>query len=60
MGFWGYQPLVLPRTNFVYEYPLWANVLGWLVAASSVIFIPGVALYQILISKGTFMEVIST
>lgn len=58
MGFWGYQPLVIPRTNFVYEYPAWANVLGWMVAASSVIFIPAVALYQILIAKGTFMEVL--
>jgi hypothetical protein len=57
MGFYGYCPLVIARTNQVYEYPTWANIFGWVIAASSVIFIPLVAIKEIIIAKGTLLEV---
>ena len=42
-----------------YQYPAWAEFCGWLVALSSMLFIPGVAIYQLMYnSTGTLMEVI--
>jgi len=35
-----------------YSYPHWANVTGWLVAASSMIAVPLVAVYQIITLPG--------
>ena len=32
----------------LYEYPDWANAVGWCIAASSMLFIPGVAIYTLL------------
>jgi solute carrier family 6 dopamine transporter-like protein 3 len=58
MGIYAYQPLEISRTNDTYAYPLWANILGWVVAASSCICIPIVAVYNLYMTKGTFMEVI--
>lgn len=58
MGLYGYAPLVIARTNHVYAYPLWSNILGWVIVASSCMFIPLVALYQILKQKGTLSEVL--
>ncbi|CAF4597271.1 unnamed protein product, partial [Rotaria sp. Silwood2] len=37
---------------FYYEYPNWSHVIGWIFALSSVIFIPAVAIYQLLIERG--------
>ncbi|XP_015595636.1 sodium-dependent dopamine transporter isoform X1 [Cephus cinctus] len=51
-GLMGYEPLSYED----YVYPLWANVLGWLIATSSVAMIPGVAIYKIIVTPGTFVE----
>ena len=49
----GYEPL----TYEDYVYPLWANVLGWFIASSSVAMIPGIAIYKIIVTPGTFCQV---
>ncbi|KAI4462243.1 sodium/chloride dependent transporter [Holotrichia oblita] len=41
-GLLGYEPLSYEE----YIYPAWANVLGWMIAGSSVIMIPTVAIYK--------------
>ncbi|KAI4488584.1 hypothetical protein M0802_011474 [Mischocyttarus mexicanus] len=51
-GLMGYEPL----TYEDYVYPLWANVMGWLIASSSIIMIPGVAIYKIIVTPGTFVQ----
>ncbi|CAF3332523.1 unnamed protein product [Rotaria socialis] len=38
---------------FYYEYPDWSHLVGWGFALSSVIFIPIVAIYQLLIERGS-------
>lgn len=40
-----------------YQYPPWAEFIGWLIALSSMLFIPGVAIWQLYRTPGTFMEV---
>ena len=40
-----------------YKYPPWAEFLGWVIALSSMLFIPGVAIWQLYHAPGTFMEV---
>ena len=40
-----------------YKYPPWAEFFGWLIALSSMLFIPGVAIYNLYMTPGTFMEV---
>ena len=40
-----------------YVYPWWGEVIGWLMASSSVMIIPIYAIYKILTSEGSFMEV---
>jgi solute carrier family 6 dopamine transporter-like protein 3 len=52
-GLWDYKPLEYDG----YIYPTWANVLGWCIAGSSIAMIPTVAIYQILITPGTFCQV---
>ena len=52
-GFIMYQPL----TYEDYEYPLWANILGWAMALSSMLCIPVVAFYKIGTTPGTLKEV---
>ncbi|XP_046611830.1 sodium-dependent dopamine transporter [Neodiprion virginianus] len=51
-GLMGYEPL----TYEDYVYPLWANVLGWLIACSSIVMIPAVGAYKLLTTPGTFRE----
>lgn len=53
-GLLGYEPL----TYEGYVYPAWANVLGWIIAGSSVAMIPAVALYQYFNTPGTHLQVI--
>lgn len=50
----GYEPL----TYEDYVYPVWANVLGWLIATSSIAMIPGIAIYKIIVTPGSFIQVI--
>ncbi|XP_046737501.1 sodium-dependent dopamine transporter [Diprion similis] len=51
-GLMGYEPL----TYEDYVYPLWANVLGWLIACSSIAMIPAVGVYKLLTTPGTFLQ----
>ncbi|RZC40284.1 sodium-dependent dopamine transporter-like [Asbolus verrucosus] len=55
-GLLGYEPLSYED----YVYPGWANVLGWLIAGSSVIMIPIVAIFKILTTPGSFIKVNAT
>lgn len=52
-GLYDYRPLEYEG----YVYPTWANVLGWCIAGSSIAMIPAVAIYQIVVTPGTFCEV---
>ncbi|CAF1158166.1 unnamed protein product [Adineta steineri] len=45
-----------PSDPFFYEYPAWSHLLGWMFALSSIIFIPAVAIYQLLIEKGSLAQ----
>ncbi|XP_074596811.1 sodium-dependent dopamine transporter-like [Brevipalpus obovatus] len=47
------QPL---KYNDDYEYPLWANILGHSMTISSMLMIPIVAIYQLIITPGTLKE----
>lgn len=51
-GLLGYEPLKYEG----YVYPTWANILGWFIAGSSVIMIPIVAIYKIIVTPGTFVQ----
>ncbi|KAH0561712.1 sodium-dependent dopamine transporter [Cotesia glomerata] len=51
-GLMGYEPLTYDE----YTYPLWANIIGWIIASSSVAMIPGMAIYKIIITPGTFCQ----
>lgn len=52
-GLIGYEPL----TYEDYQYPVWANVLGWAIAGSSVFMIPAVAIYKLITTPGTLRQV---
>jgi len=52
-GLIGYEPL----TYEDYQYPPWANTLGWAIAGSSVMMIPGMAIYKIIVTPGTLKQV---
>lgn len=54
-GLLDYEPLQYEG----YIYPMWANILGWAIAGSSVLCIPVVAIFKILTTKGSFTEVCS-
>ena len=49
-----YEPLTYNKT---YHYPRWAQALGWLMALSSIMCIPLVAIIKFLLAEGTFYEV---
>lgn len=51
-GLIGYQPLTYEE----YEYPGWANGLGWAIAGSSVIMIPAVAIYKLCTTSGSLQQ----
>ncbi len=51
-GLINYEPLKYDE----YLYPTWANVVGWGIAASSVLCIPGMAIWQLFITPGTLKE----
>ncbi|XP_064157998.1 sodium- and chloride-dependent GABA transporter 2-like isoform X1 [Anguilla rostrata] len=52
----GYKPLTFNRW---YVYPDWAYVLGWLLALSSVVLIPGWSLVKLSLSTGTLRQRLS-
>ncbi|KAL0122365.1 hypothetical protein PUN28_007235 [Cardiocondyla obscurior] len=51
-GLMGYEPLSYED----YTYPVWANILGWLIACSSIVMIPGMAIYKICSTSGSFVQ----
>lgn len=51
-GLIGYQPLTYEE----YEYPGWANALGWSIAGSSVMMIPAVAIYKLCTTPGSLRQ----
>ncbi|XP_049762925.1 sodium-dependent dopamine transporter isoform X1 [Schistocerca cancellata] len=51
-GLIDYEPL----TYDDYVYPTWANVLGWIIAGSSISMIPGMAIYKIITTPGTILQ----
>ncbi|XP_077995733.1 sodium-dependent dopamine transporter-like [Glandiceps talaboti] len=51
-GLYGYQPLTYDN----YVYPVWANVLGWLMAISSMAAIPVFVIYSLMITPGSLKE----
>lgn len=44
------------RYNDVYDYPVWATTLGWILAFSSIIQVPMYATYAFLTTPGTMKE----
>ncbi|RWS16539.1 Sodium:neurotransmitter symporter-like protein 2 [Dinothrombium tinctorium] len=55
-GLINYEPLMYQG----YVYPHWANIAGLCLAASSVLCIPLIGLYQIIITPGTLMQRLKT
>lgn len=49
-----YQPLTFNRW---YVYPAWAYVLGWVLAVSSILLVPGLALYKVATGSGNLIQV---
>ena len=41
----------------VYDYPPWANGVGWLIGVSSMILIPATGLYFIMTNHGSWSQV---
>ena len=52
-GFVLYEPLKYDQ----YEYPMWANMVGWMVALSSILCMPTLAIVQFLLTPGTCKQV---
>ncbi|XP_055531694.1 sodium-dependent dopamine transporter isoform X2 [Wyeomyia smithii] len=55
-GLIGYEPLSYGD----YVYPPWANVLGWCIAGSSMIMIPLMAFYKLVVTPGSFRQRLKT
>ncbi|KAI0231970.1 Sodium- and chloride-dependent GABA transporter 1 [Lamellibrachia satsuma] len=43
-------------TYMDYEYPWWGDLIGWFMALSSILVMPGYAIYLFLVTPGTFQE----
>ena len=48
-----YTPITYAKT---YEYPWWGEALGFCISGSSMIWVPGYAIYYLLTTKGTFLD----
>ena len=57
MGLYQYEPLTIGRSRDIYSYPDWSNTFGWIMAGSSCMCIPVVAIYYLATAKGSLMEV---
>ncbi|XP_046361791.1 sodium-dependent dopamine transporter-like isoform X1 [Haliotis rufescens] len=55
-SFASYTPLEYMTATGRYVYPEYANVIGWMIALSSMCMIPGYAIYKLAITKGTLKE----
>ncbi|VDK56760.1 unnamed protein product [Cylicostephanus goldi] len=49
-----YQPLRIAAYN--YDYPFWGHVFGWFLSLSSMLCIPGYAIYAWVTTDGTLSE----
>ena len=47
-----------PLTYNEYSYPVWGQVIGWVLSLSSIMCIPGVMIFKIVTTEGTLQEVI--
>lgn len=47
-----------PLTYNEYSYPVWGQVIGWVMALSSIMCIPGVMIFKVMTIEGTLQEVI--
>jgi solute carrier family 6 (neurotransmitter transporter, dopamine) member 3 len=56
MGTRAYEPLKVTRTNEIYSYPEWANIVGWCLAFSSSLWIPIIAIYFLCKAKGNLIQ----
>ncbi|KAI0236942.1 Sodium-dependent dopamine transporter [Lamellibrachia satsuma] len=55
-----YKPLIYPSyTVGNYIYPPWANAVGWLIAASSMVFVPIVAIWKLSRTPGAWSQSIA-
>jgi len=54
--FFFYIATYSPLTYGKYEYPDWGMAIGWLLTASSLMFIPGVMIYKVINTTGTIKE----
>jgi len=50
-----YTPIVMGD----YEYPVWGEALGFMISLSSMLWVPGYAIYFVLTNKGTWKEVLT-
>jgi len=50
-----WQPL---KFDQYYDYPVWATGIGVVMMLSSIMFVPGVAIYRLLMTQGTLKQVI--
>ena len=46
-----------PLAYLDYQYPWWGEIIGWALALSSMLCIPGYAIYIYIKTPGTFREV---
>ncbi|XP_074644545.1 sodium-dependent dopamine transporter-like [Tubulanus polymorphus] len=46
--------LMYALTTHTYYFPRWANMIGWMIAASAMLTIPGVGIYKMIRLPGTF------
>jgi len=46
-----------PLTYMDYKYPVWGEVIGWMMALSSILVIPGYAIYLFAVTPGTLRQV---
>ena len=46
-----------PITYLDYRYPWWGEFIGWLMALSSILVMPGYAVFLLLTTPGTTQEV---
>lgn len=51
-----YQPLRIDAYD--YDYPLWGHIFGWFLSLSSMLCIPGYAIYLWTITEGTTSQVL--
>lgn len=42
-----------------YQYPVWADVIGWMMCLSSLLCVPAMFIYTLYKEKGTLREVVN-